>query len=67
MKRKDFQHTLAAFLLRATAEGLPDADLRVPREFLNWIDNTPAARKVLWDMGFKWRSHLKNDHVIIQR
>jgi hypothetical protein len=68
MKREDFQQTLAVFILRATiVEELPGADLRVPREFLSWIDSTPAARKILWDMGYKWRSHRKQDHVLVQR
>lgn len=34
--------------------GLPDADLRVPEEFINWVDDTPAARKALKSLGVVW-------------
>jgi len=33
---------------------LPDADLRVLREFINWMDDTPAATRALGRLGVTW-------------
>jgi hypothetical protein len=33
---------------------LPKADLQVAEAFVNWVDDTPAARKALKSLGVTW-------------
>lgn len=48
-----------ALWARLHLRGLPKADLDVVQTFINWVDDTPAARESLRGMGIRW--HGRNE------
>lgn len=58
-RKRSLRDAIARLIRELEAEKLPDADLRVPREFKNWVDDTPAAQQALHRIGVRWTFELK--------